>query len=584
MQDPTSRSSAPSPRWERVREAWNRKKKELCVRLSFPHLQVVGSAAYRAVADRGLRLRAAVQSLLSRWPDVRARAVGFVRSLPETGREAYAHLVCVRTREAVLRLRALPRKVKYVAAAGIAAFALAGGTWAFVRSQTVELVRVYVDGEPLGYASSASVVQDYLVHRLERIGHATGGRAFTVSPIALERVRVFRGSAEDDAVLERLGDRLNVRVHAYALRVNGQHIAYLASEEEARTLLSDALSKLGGTKLVYTGEPSVHVVPLAAPAEGNPSESGKTIQIKETVEVVPAVVPPEELAEPSAVETLLLSGSEPELYQIQPGDTLWAVAQKFGITVDDLVRLNPGLSANDVLYPGQQINVGRPKALLTVREESTQTVEVDIPYGTKEVKDDSLPAGKRVVKVKGQPGKKRLVYRVVMENGLLKEQEVLREEVLVPPVDEVVAIGTRVAYSVAPQGGYPVYEGTGNFVWPTKGGYVASPFGPRWGGFHTGIDISGVQDRTIVAADRGTVVYAAWMSGYGNLVIVDHGNGYSTYYAHLAQILVSAGQRVEQGQKIGIMGMTGNATGIHLHFEIRKNGTPTNPLSYYRAR
>jgi len=582
MQDPTSRSSAPRPEWERLREAWNRKKEELRVRLSLSRPKGMGLATKRV-----LRVRAAMLGLLSRWPDVRKRVVAFTHRLPEAGRKARVLLVRLRIRETVNRLCALPPQVRYSTAVGIAAIALAGGAWIFVRSQTVELVRVYADGEPLGYASSASVVQDYLVHRLERIGHAAGGRAFAVTPIALERVKVFRGSAEDDAVLERLGDRIAVRVHAYALRVDGQHIAYLASEEQARALLSDALSKLGGTKLVYTGEPSVHVVPLAAPAEGSSSEPEKNIQLKESVEVVPAIVSPEELAEPSAVEALLLSGSEPELYQIQPGDTLWGVAQKFGITVDDLVRLNPGLSADDVLHPGQQLNVGRPKALLTVREESTQTVEVDIPYGTKEVKDGSLPAGKRVVKVKGQPGKKRLVYRVVMENGLLKEQEVLREEVLEPPVDEVVAIGTKVAYQFTPQGGYPVYEGTGNFIWPTMGGYVTSPFGPRGGRFHTGIDISGVKDRTIVAADRGTVVYAAWMSGYGNLVIIDHGNGYSTYYAHLAQILVSAGQRVEQGQKIGIMGKTGRTYGknpIHLHFEIRKNGKPTNPLSYYRVR
>jgi len=590
MQDPTSRSPVPSSWKTKVQEEWKRRK-EYLVHLTFPRLFSAGKVGYENLVDRWVRLRTAARSLPTWLPGIRTQMGALVHRSLAAGKEIYARrgriaqVIHTRAQDAVSRLRALPRKMKYIAAVGVALVAMGGGAWAFIRSQTVELVRVYVEGEPIGYASSASVVQDFLVHKLERIEHEKGGRAFTVSPIALEQVPVFRGVSEDDTVLERLDARLAVRVHAYALRVNDQHIAYLASEDEARDLLSDAVSKLGGTKLVYTGEPSVHVVPLAAPAEGNPSDPGKSIKLKEHIEVVPAIVTPEELEEPSAVKEKLLSGSEPELYQIRSGDNLWSVAQKFGITVDDLVRLNPGLSANDVLHPGQQISVGRSKALLTVREETTQTVEVDIPYATKEVKDNSLPAGKRVVKEKGEPGKKRLVYRVVMENGILKEQEVLQEEVLTPPVDEIVAIGTMVAYRAVPSGGgYPIYEGSGRFIWPTMGGYVTSPFGPRWGGFHTGIDISGVSDRTIVAADRGTVVYASWMSGYGNLVIVDHGNGYSTYYAHLAQISVSAGQRVEQGQKVGIMGMTGIATGIHLHFEIRVNGSPTNPLNYYRAR
>jgi murein DD-endopeptidase MepM/ murein hydrolase activator NlpD len=115
---------------------------------------------------------------------------------------------------------------------------------------------------------------------------------------------------------------------------------------------------------------------------------------------------------------------------------------------------------------------------------------------------------------------------------------------------------------------------TGNFVWPV-GGYITQGY---WN-LHRAIDIGGKQNDAVVAADAGTVVYAKWeTSGYGNLVIVDHGNGYMSYYAHLYGFFVDVGDVVAQGQHLGVRGTTGRSTGPHLHFEIRKDGVHQNPL------
>jgi len=117
------------------------------------------------------------------------------------------------------------------------------------------------------------------------------------------------------------------------------------------------------------------------------------------------------------------------------------------------------------------------------------------------------------------------------------------------------------------------------FIWPVNGP-VVSPFGMRWGRMHTGIDIAVGYGTPIHAAAAGRVIYAGWMDGYGNLVFVDHGNGISTGYAHQSSIAVSNGQTVSQGELIGYVGCTGHCFGPHLHFEVRVNGNPVDPLGY----
>ena len=116
-------------------------------------------------------------------------------------------------------------------------------------------------------------------------------------------------------------------------------------------------------------------------------------------------------------------------------------------------------------------------------------------------------------------------------------------------------------------------------IWPVNGP-VVSPFGMRWGRMHEGIDIGVSSGTPIHAAASGRVVYSGWMSGYGNLVAIDHGGGLSTAYAHQSRIGASLGQSVSQGQVIGYVGCTGHCFGPHLHFEVRVDGSPRDPLGY----
>ena len=115
-------------------------------------------------------------------------------------------------------------------------------------------------------------------------------------------------------------------------------------------------------------------------------------------------------------------------------------------------------------------------------------------------------------------------------------------------------------------------------IWPVNGP-ITSCFGWRWGRMHEGIDIGVPCGTPIHAAASGTVIYSGWMDGYGNFVVIDHGNGLATAYGHQSAIYVSGGS-VSQGQTIGAVGSTGNSTGCHLHFEVRVNGSPVDPLGY----
>lgn len=156
-----------------------------------------------------------------------------------------------------------------------------------------------------------------------------------------------------------------------------------------------------------------------------------------------------------------------------------------------------------------------------------------------------------------------------MVNGSVVDEELLYSKLLKAPQNKIVAIGTK--SNIVGMA----------FIRPARG-YISSYFGQRWGRMHQGIDIAAPTGTPICSADDGVVVFAGWMSGYGNCVIIDHGSGYKTLYGHASKIYTSEGKRVSKGEKIAAVGSTGRSTGPHLHFEVRKNNIPQNPLKYVK--
>jgi murein DD-endopeptidase MepM/ murein hydrolase activator NlpD len=162
-----------------------------------------------------------------------------------------------------------------------------------------------------------------------------------------------------------------------------------------------------------------------------------------------------------------------------------------------------------------------------------------------------------------------------------QEQAAIKESQAIQAASAAIEARIRAAQTGTGDGGSTTAAtpSAAGFIWPLSGP-ITSPFGPRWGGFHPGIDIGVPEGTPIHAAAAGTVIWCGWESGYGNLVVIDHHNGLATAYAHQSRIAVSCNQDVGQGDVIGYSGCTGFCTGPHLHFEVRVDGTPVDPLGY----
>ena len=210
---------------------------------------------------------------------------------------------------------------------------------------------------------------------------------------------------------------------------------------------------------------------------------------------------------------------------------------------------------------------------LTVESVEQKQYAEEIAYDTQYYNDDTIYEGSSEVRTKGVPGEALVTENTVFINGVLQSSQIISKAETKAPVTEVVAVGT------APR---PKTASWGSYIWPAEG-VITSYFGPRTGfgsSNHQGIDIAGAYGEQITSADGGEVIKSDWYCGYGLLVGIRHDNGDLTYYGHCSELLVQEGDRVYQGQAIAHMGATGVANGVHLHFEIRKNDEPVNPIDY----
>lgn len=217
--------------------------------------------------------------------------------------------------------------------------------------------------------------------------------------------------------------------------------------------------------------------------------------------------------------------------------------------------------------------------------------ETDVDYETKYKEDDSKPTSYSKTLTEGKKGKAKVTIRTTFVDGVQTDAVETESNILSKPTDKVVVKGTKeeTSYSSSAEtdtsnDSSVSSSSSGSFMWPVPyTSNITSYYEYRWGRMHWGIDISsgGIYGQGIVASDSGTVTYAGNDgSGYGNYVIVDHGNGYSTLYGHCSSLAVSNGQSVSKGQTIAYVGSTGNSTGPHLHFEVRQGTEKLNPLNY----
>ncbi|NLF34700.1 MAG: M23 family metallopeptidase, partial [Clostridiales bacterium] len=255
------------------------------------------------------------------------------------------------------------------------------------------------------------------------------------------------------------------------------------------------------------------------------------------------------------------------------GDTFGAIAKASSMTMAELQALNPDININK-LSIGQLLTVKETIPYLSVCTVDDVVYTEPIECPVKEVEDPSMYQGDSKVLEAGVPGEALVEASVTYVNGKEQERTIHCSTTLCEASTKVVAVGTKAR---------PTWHPNGYFVWPCSG-RISSRFGYRsiFGSysFHSGLDIATSYGSSIRASDGGTVTFSGWKGSYGKLVIVNHGNGFQTYYGHCSSLLVGVGDKVYQGQTIAKVGSTGRSTGNHCHFEIKVNGTSVNPLSY----
>lgn len=295
------------------------------------------------------------------------------------------------------------------------------------------------------------------------------------------------------------------------------------------------------------------------------------------IELLKGVYPTSSIKAISDFKTLFNSEIEGEkYYTVEAGDAPLSIASEFGLTYSELCNMNPGIDSGDI-HVGDQVLVSRSVSLLNVTSTRREVYTEDIPFTTNYSYNNNYYKTYSKVTKAGVPGTQEVTALVTYENGVVVGRQILQTNVLTEPVPREVTVGTKnVIYSVGN------ISGTSHgFMWPCKGGYVTCPFHGYAG--HTGMDIGGCGGvgAPIYASAAGKVVTVKYNSrGYGYHIIINHGGGIQTLYAHCSKIYVVPGQYVNQGDLIAAMGRTGNVTGPHLHFEIRINGQYVNPALY----
>jgi len=409
------------------------------------------------------------------------------------------------------------------AAAVIAAAALYMSIALYVKANTVDYYEVIREGKTAGTVSDPAVIGRLVQRREAELAEKNPGLSLHVDTgkLSFRPASAFRakpGSEEDAA---RMIESWGVYATGSVIRVAGKPVAIAKDEAAAKLAIAKVRAKYAPAGTGSAGAPQANATPAAR------TLSAKTAQAR-------ASQPPAVMKEAYILEEVSTATMRIDPERVADADTL----------------------------------VDRLAGVLTVKTVEQSVVTAAIEPQKVVRNNPELKAGKTLVVSPGAKGEKRVTYRTVKRNGTLVSKEPIGVEIVKPASPMIVVKGTKVMKGVA----------DGNFAWPVAGARITSTYGKRWGRLHKGIDLVG--SSSILAADGGVVEFAGRRNGLGKAVIINHRNGYKTVYAHLSRISVKEGDLLEKGQKLGVMGNTGHSFGVHLHFEIYKDGKVQNPKKY----
>ncbi len=409
--------------------------------------------------------------------------------------------------------------------------------------------RVVVNGQSFGAIASQQMAKSAVFSAYDAIV-AARGTDYKFEKASFHLVPVSRDKLQSEELLSnRIAAAFDGMTSAYGIVVDGKVVTALTSEADGYAALDEIETRYKN--------------------ENNETHFANAVSVQQC-RVQPEMI----VSREDAVK--VLNGTKDALltHTVAPGETFSSIALDYGIGTQQLMNANPDI-VPEYLQQGEKILVTAPQPLIAVEATEVITIRESIPYQVEERKDSSLYKGTRKTITKGVSGQKDVVYEITKVNNSVTKKTVLSETVLSNPTTAIVAVGTKAKPANAP---------TGVLTRPYYGTVTArfGSRGSRWATTHTGIDYAGRTGDAIKAADGGTVTYAGWNGSYGKMVKISHGNGLETWYAHMSSIYVKSGQKVAKGATIGALGSTGNTTGPHLHFEVRKNGVAKNPSNYVK--
>lgn len=411
---------------------------------------------------------------------------------------------------------------------------------------------VIINGVEIAKVKDKKLVEDTLMALKQSYEEENAAEVAFTDQISYQKVNASKKELLDGKALEEeLKKHLDYQVACAVIYADDKPIVTLKTKEEAERVIS-------GVEEYFT-----KITDNITIKEKSFNEK---VEIKEEFTDISTAMEVED-----AQHYIINGTSEVRIHKVEAGESFWSISRKYDISLEDLQKANPTANPEKIKI-GQELNLIVPKSLINVKTIEEITYTDKIPYEQKLELSSSLYKDQTQVKVKGQYGEKEVKAEVVKINGIESERIVLAEKVIKEPKTQILLKGTKEL---------PPKKGTGTFSTPTRG-TITSRFGYRWGRNHDGLDIAAPVGTPVKAADGGEVIFAGTSGGYGKMIRIDHGAGFVTYYGHLSKINVKVGEKVYKGQVIGAVGNTGNSTGPHLHFEIRKNGNPVNPSNYLK--
>jgi murein DD-endopeptidase MepM/ murein hydrolase activator NlpD len=456
--------------------------------------------------------------------------------------------------------------VKSVAVASLVTAIVWSGN-SYITSNMNEIVHVSVDGQEIGVVTDKSIVEQFEAEKVREVASNSANLRMVVKEpvVTYTNEKAFMAKADNNQVLERLASYISAYPIGTEMLVDGQKVGILKNPETANQLLEQIKSNVLEKK---KNPNQVRILSASPSAHAEEGELQK-IEFVQKVELKDIPIQPQDVANPDELRLKLETGNvQPVQYTVVEGDCVSCIAAKLNISKQVIYENNPSI-VDDKLKIGQKLDLTVLQPTLAVRTVEKVVEQQEVQFETEYEKDSSMRVGVDEVLKPGRNGLKKISILITKINGIMIEETVQGEEIIEQPVKALVRKGTKVVTG----------EGTGKYAWPVIGSKVSSTFGYRWGALHKGLDLTS-SNKNILASDTGKVSFAGNGSGYGNYIIIDHLNGYKTLYGHLSSILVTVGKIVEKGEKIGIMGSTGNSTGVHLHFEVLKNNVSDNPSKY----